>query len=495
MFRSILNKSFVDAKNTEGKLDIFQNVQNKIQNTYPWISSYNRAFDFFKNPYCILALLALSKTINSRIRIEYRNTPFEGTSADTIFRNWEEDQKTQAINTVGRTIRIAKVRMASSTFHKNSMRNTFIEFGYHIPELLNKSIEGITDGKIRGIAINKQNSIIIVMDKTYATWRFDPYLELFTLSIIFSAFQELIQYSAPSTPLFFEAFHNIISAIPTTEWDFDHSDNETMVRVGETFRQIVTDWVKEQPEFQRNDANELVEFIQSLNATEKSHAESRLQTTLASMERAKQELERSISNYRDACEKLTFLNEHKIKDTEKRVTKFIEFLKLTTAIKDYQLYDQSILFLVEQPLYLNEDAGWDVLKTNIQNEDTKELLEHIFIINDYKLWTSAAIKLNITGPNVNSTSELGIVPDTIPHPHIMQYNCFGTHVNLILDRLKENDLIGCTEQIIEAVSSLNWSDAPVMRHFYQVMATNQSKCIEHNGKRITIQEAIDEINA
>lgn len=499
MFRAILNKSFVDASNVDNKSSLFQTALEKIPSSYPAIHTTYDAFDTFKNPYIILALLALSKATNTKLFFHHRNAPIEGTSAADSLRSYEQHRRSLLGDiAVCNTMRIQKVKMAPSVFNRAAIKETFTEFGYNVPELLNNSIDAITRGKIHGIAVNQQtNSIIIIMDKLYPQWRYDPYLEAFTLSIIYAAFRHLIN-SFPDVPIIFDAISDQVGSIPREIWNFDlplSSMPPQIAALGDQIHEIVTDWVKSQPELCRNTETELEDFIKSLNEAEVTQAENNLTYVRNRMDSYQRQLQQEIKAYQEACAKLTFVQQHKLADTKKRVTEFLEFLKLTTAVKEYQFYNHSIFFQVEQPLYLNEDAGWDILKKNLTDEDKKNLLEHIFIINDYKLLTSATVKLDITNLSINSTREIDLVPDTIPHPHIMQYNCFGTHLDLILDRLKENDLIGCTEQIIEAVSSLNWSDAPVMRHFYSIMNSVTSKCIEHNGRRMTVREAIDEINA
>ena len=123
--------------------------------------------------------------------------------------------------------------------------------------------------------------------------------------------------------------------------------------------------------------------------------------------------------------------------------------------------------------------------------------KRIFVDEEYKIKTMAFVKLDMSNL-VPARDNNGTIPDDrIPSPHIVHYNCWGAHSRLVAERVKNRDLIGVIEQIIEACSGLNVYDSPVVSKFFASLFGHDSyKCfVDTKNKRdISLREIMEVTN-
>jgi len=83
-------------------------------------------------------------------------------------------------------------------------------------------------------------------------------------------------------------------------------------------------------------------------------------------------------------------------------------------------------------------------------------------------------------------------------PHIVHYNCQGTHKIEIGRAQESRDLIAFIEALLNPLKNWNLSDGAVMRaaikHMFPILINNNIKCLEYEKEMYTIPELYDKLN-
>lgn len=81
--------------------------------------------------------------------------------------------------------------------------------------------------------------------------------------------------------------------------------------------------------------------------------------------------------------------------------------------------------------------------------------------------------------------------DYIPNPHLHHHDCLGDHRRFIMERLKENDLLGAIEQCISSAKSINIGEDVTVKYFLEDLFTTSARVIEvKDGRSLTPTEAL-----
>ena len=192
--------------------------------------------------------------------------------------------------------------------------------------------------------------------------------------------------------------------------------------------------------------------------------------------------------------------------TSNEIKEFMEFLDRSKTIKEYSFSNGLLLMTIDSFLYVNDPEQFMVIAKNRLKErlDSEEEInaylnafKRIFVDEEYKIKTMAFVKLDMLN-HVPTRDNNGTIPDDrIPSPHIVHYNCWGAHSRLIAERVKNRDLIGVIEQIVEACSGLNVYDSPVVSKFFASLFDRDSyKCfVDTKNKRdISLREIMEVTN-
>ena len=192
--------------------------------------------------------------------------------------------------------------------------------------------------------------------------------------------------------------------------------------------------------------------------------------------------------------------------TANEIKEFIEFLDRSKTIKEYSFSNGLLLLTIDSFLYVNDPEQFLVISKNRLKErlNSEEEInaylnafKRIFIDEEYKIKTMAFVKFDMLNL-VPARDNNGTIPDDrIPSPHIVHYNCWGAHSRLIAERVKNRDLIGVIEQIVEACSGLNVYDSPVVSKFFASLFSRDSyKCFvdTKNKQDISLREIMEVTN-
>lgn len=141
-----------------------------------------------------------------------------------------------------------------------------------------------------------------------------------------------------------------------------------------------------------------------------------------------------------------------------------------------------------------------ILYSNVQPDDVEDfhqLLKYIFTENPLLgIKTFSRVKLslltNTNAPLSREGSSSPLPEDYLPHPHIMDYNCFGTGQTEVYRYLAAYDILGAVQQSIACCTSLNPGEINVVALLLQRVYKNKKKVLlTKDGKHLNYQEAIE----
>ena len=173
-------------------------------------------------------------------------------------------------------------------------------------------------------------------------------------------------------------------------------------------------------------------------------------------------------------------------------------------IKLLSIVDDELKFGVSSDINMFDVDLYQTIKEQdnsyLNDEDTFRSIpkEDIIMLFDamaeqkITLTTSAMIILNSSGRVDGYKLESGVVG--IPHPHIVQYNCFGGFKVQISESCIKGDYVNAIAIITSAMSNLNWADSTVCCDLIQTLSSsNCKKCFRFGNKILTPKKAIEAI--
>lgn len=117
-----------------------------------------------------------------------------------------------------------------------------------------------------------------------------------------------------------------------------------------------------------------------------------------------------------------------------------------------------------------------------ENVKSIEVLNYIFHNKDLALMTRTDMQVSLVNKRVNNNLSYGTPAEKerlIPHPHIMDFNCFGSYNRPISEAFGAGDLLGILEICIEVCSGINWADSPVVnKTIYHVTSKWNKKSVK-----------------
>lgn len=275
---------------------------------------------------------------------------------------------------------------------------------------------------------------------------------------------------------------------------------------GATFKAFFDEYWENEDAFKVDVTKQISTFLQERNKKELKdleeeyeHHQHRIRQAISTIADSSKELEKVSEQIEIVKQKINAGASNEIKE-------FMEFLDRSKTIKEYSFSNGLLQLTIDSFLYVNDPEQFLVIAKNRLREriDSEEEInaylnafKHIFVDEEYKIKTMAFVKLDMLNP-VPARDNNGTIPeDRIPSPHIMHYNCWGAHSRLVAERVKNRDLIGIIEQIIEACSGLNVYDSPVVSKFFSSLFGRASyKCFvdTKNKQDISLKEIMEVTN-
>ena len=303
-----------------------------------------------------------------------------------------------------------------------------------------------------------------------------------------------------STQNFIKRLTRLCAELTETVSSFDDS------HTGATFKAFFDEYWENEDAFKIDVTKQISTFLQERNKKELKdleeeyeHHQSRIRQAISTIADRSKELEK-------VSEQIEIIKQKINAGAPNEVKEFMEFLDRSKTIKEYSFLNGILYMTIDSFLYVNDPEQFLVISKNRLKERLDSETEvnaylnafkHIFVDEEYKIKTMAFVKLDMLNLAPARANNGTIPEDRIPSPHIVHYNCWGAHSRLIAERVKNRDLMGVIEQIIEACSGLNVYDSPVVSKFFASLFERASyKCFvdTKNKQDISLREIMEVTN-
>ena len=340
-----------------------------------------------------------------------------------------------------------------------------------------------------------RKTIIIFINNTFT---FDTARQILTF-ILASKMLSPEHTPESSTQNFVKRLTRLCAELTETISCFDDS------HTGATFKAFFDEYWENEDAFKIDVTKQISTFLQERNKKELEELEKHYENYQKRIREAIVTIATYSSEIERVSEEIETIKQKISAGAAKEIKEFIEFLERSKTIKNYSFLNGLLLLTIDSFLYVNDPEQFMTISKNVlksrfnSEEETNAYLrafKRIFVDEEYKIKTMAFVKLDVT--NLVPARNIGIIPDDrIPSPHIMHYNCWGAHSKLIAERVKNKDLIGVIEQIIEACSGLNVYDSPVLSKFFSSLFDRISyNCFidTKNKQEISLREIMEVTN-
>ena len=134
----------------------------------------------------------------------------------------------------------------------------------------------------------------------------------------------------------------------------------------------------------------------------------------------------------------------------------------------------------------------------IDKDKYQKLLTAIFIDRTVKVRMSAAYNFRFNSDRIEITIDSSATKpqelrNNLNNPHSMHYNCWGSHINNVIDALECCDYASAVAATIAFTGDLTISDASC-EYFHRWLTSSREKClVMPDGRRLTCKEYISEL--
>lgn len=275
---------------------------------------------------------------------------------------------------------------------------------------------------------------------------------------------------------------------------------------GATFKAFFDEYWENEDAFKIDVTKQISTFLQERNKKELKDLEEEYEHHQREIRTALSTIAAHSTALEKVSEQIEFVKQKINAGTSNEIKEFMEFLDRSKTIKEYSFSNGLLQLTIDSFLYVNDPEQFLVISKNRLKErlDSEEEInaylnafKHIVVDEEYKIKTMAFVKLDMLNLVPARDNNETIPDDRIPSPHIMHYNCWGAHSRLIAERVKNRDLMGVIEQIIEACSGLNVYDSPVVSKFFSSLFGRASyKCFvdTKNKQDISLKEIMEVTN-
>lgn len=303
-----------------------------------------------------------------------------------------------------------------------------------------------------------------------------------------------------STQNFVKRLTRLCAELTETVSSFDNSNTET------TFKAFFDEYWENEDAFKIDVTKQISTFLQEKNKKELKDLEEEYEHHQREIRTALSTIAAHSTALEKVSEQIEFVKQKINADTSNEIKEFMEFLDRSKTIKEYSFSNGLLQLTIDSFLYVNDPEQFLVISKNRLKErlDSEEEInaylrafKRIFVDEEYKIKTMALVKLDMINLVPARDNNRAIPDDRIPSPHIVHYNCWGAHSRLIAERVKNKDLMGVIEQIIEACSGLNVYDSPVVSKFFSSLFGRASyKCFvdTKNKQDISLKEIMEVTN-
>ena len=303
-----------------------------------------------------------------------------------------------------------------------------------------------------------------------------------------------------STQNFVKRLTRLCAELTEKTLSFDDADT------GNAFKAFFDEYWENEDAFKIDVTKQISTFLQEKNKKELEELERDYAYRQNKINNAISVIAEQSTELEKVSEQIEIVKQKINVGTSNEIKEFMESLDRSKTIKEYSFSNGLLLLTIDSFLYVNDPEQFLIISKNKLKErlNSEEEInaylnafKRIFIDEEYKIKTMAFVQLDLV-KLVPARGNTGTIPDDrIPSPHIVHYNCWGAHSRLIAERVKNRDLMGVIEQIIEACSGLNVYDSPVVSKFFASLFSRTSyKCFvdTKNKQDISLREIMEVTN-
>ena len=273
-----------------------------------------------------------------------------------------------------------------------------------------------------------------------------------------------------------------------------------------TFKIFFDEYWENEDAFKIDVTKQISTFLQEKNKKELKNLEDNYEYHQSKIKIAFNAIADHSKELEKVSEQIEIIKQKINAGTSNEIKEFMEFLDRSKTIKKYSFSNGFLFLTIDSFLYVNDPEQFMIISKNRLKERFNsegeinaylKAFKRIFIDEEYKIKTIAFVRLDMLTFVPTRDNTKNIPDDRVPSPHIVHYNCWGAHSKLIAERVKNRDLIGVIEQIIEACSGLNVYDAPVVSKFFaSLFDRDLYKCFidPKNKQDISLREIMEVTN-
>lgn len=232
-----------------------------------------------------------------------------------------------------------------------------------------------------------------------------------------------------------------------------------------------------------------------------------LENSIATIQRnilsKQQELARLFRSLHDNSIKLFYLK-NGIEDKESELETFLKGMGDNLIYAECQS-DRYLVFDVVTRMSVWDDDMYKIVRKSDSNfkrlsDAGKQLLDDIFLTRKLNLLIEQKFYIDSRSDG-HAASKMDFNYDNgegvtgMPHPHINEYDCWGTHKSAIDGSVISSDYMSAVAQCITCLSGITWEDSAVSEKFINYYIGDDSRynsiaCIENpeTGKRMTLKQ-------
>lgn len=205
-----------------------------------------------------------------------------------------------------------------------------------------------------------------------------------------------------------------------------------------------------------------------------------LQVQEAQSKELRQTLERQRRDYQSTIRQASIYRTS-IRDTEERLLvqsfgadKQAEAIKLAwefwsrnNSIKRFEFSGSKLVFDIVTPLQNYDEAVFNAVCRRRYNEKDARLWKELMEGDTWYILSNATIHAPVFNGELKYYN-LGTLPG-LPNQHLLRYQCFGGHEDMIHKAADDMDLVRMTTAIIASVANINFRDTPVMEYYDDIV--------------------------
>ena len=155
-----------------------------------------------------------------------------------------------------------------------------------------------------------------------------------------------------------------------------------------------------------------------------------------------------------------------------RLENITEYLGTSRGITDWWIDGSALLFTIVSPLRFSDPDEIEDRLGLYFSENQQKIIRKV-LDDEIVLYLESTLTLDIEDGRIycDYRNQDNRSEHHLPNPHLVGYNCFGGHTQLIAESISRGDYIGAIEQAIEANSFVNSYDTPVIEKLSSYIST------------------------